>query len=83
MPRPRVWLRYPVRPSCQRTRPCDLLPRPWGRPLSLQALCVRGEGYSFEETAKLLTHLDTELEERNPGAIAVLKQYGLHPTDAA
>ena len=52
-------------------------------PLSRQALCVRGEGYSFEESVRYLTHLDTELEKRNEGATAVLKQFGLHPTDAA
>ena len=73
-----------------RTRP---RPKPPATPLAFyaaalrsflaQALRVRGKGYSFEDMATLLTNLDTELEKRNKGATAVLKQFGLHPTDAA
>ena len=47
------------------------------------ALTVAGKGYDFEKMAQYLTHLDTELERRNPGAAAVLRQYGLDPVDAA
>ena len=47
------------------------------------ALNVAGKGYNFEDMAQYLTHLDTELERRNPGAAAVLREYGLDPVDAA
>ena len=47
------------------------------------ALNVAGKGYDFQEMAQYLMHLDTELERRNPGAAAVLREYGLDPVDAA
>ena len=47
------------------------------------ALNVAGKGYNFQEMARYLTHLDTELERRNPGATDVLTQFGLDPVDAA
>ena len=47
------------------------------------ALNVAGKGYDFQEMAQYLTHLDTELERRNPGATAVLRQYGLDSRHAA
>ena len=51
-----------------------------GRPLVGVTIDAK---YDFQEAREFLQHLDTELEERNPGAIAVLKQFGLHPVDAA
>ena len=47
------------------------------------ALNVKGKDYDFEKTVQFLTHLDTELEQTNPGAIKLLKKYGLDPVDAA
>ena len=51
--------------------------------IPIVALVVRGKGYSFEDMASYLTHIDTELERRNPGATEVLQKYDVDPVDAA
>ena len=46
-------------------------------------MTLRGKGYDHAEAQWQLLFLDTELERQNPGAIAVLRENGLDPTDAA
>ena len=43
---------------------------------------LRGKGYDHSEAQNQLTFLDTALEQKNPGASAVLRQNGLDPRDA-
>jgi hypothetical protein len=70
----------------------EILTRPWcllemvaavdaGVPMI--AISVSGKGYNFADAAKLLTHLDTELDAINPGACDLLRQNGVEPLDAA
>lgn len=47
-------------------------------------VCIRGANmYDFGDAYNFLTHLDTQLEERNPGASALLKEHGVDMVDAA
>ena len=43
---------------------------------------LRGKGYNHVEAQRQLTVLDVELDRRNPGALQVLRENGLDPTDA-
>ena len=44
---------------------------------------LRGKGYDHAQAQRQLTHLDTELDRLNPGSLAVLREHGLDPLDAA
>jgi hypothetical protein len=70
----------------------EILTRPWcllemvaavdaGVPMI--AISVSGKGYNFATATNLLKHLDTKLDEINPGACDLLKENGVDPLDAA
>ena len=51
--------------------------------IPIVAVSLRGKKYDFSEAQHVLTYLDTELEQRNPGASQVLIQNDVQPLDAA
>ena len=70
----------------------SVLLRPWcileviaafNASVPIVALVLRGKGYDFADSQKLLTFLDTELDRRNPGACDLLRAHDVDPTDAA
>merc|ERR1719169_172709 len=70
----------------------DVMLRPWcileihaavSAGIPLVGVTLRGKGYDHALAQRQLTLLDMELDARNPGACAVLRENGLEPLDAA
>lgn len=70
----------------------EVLLRPWcvfelctaiDANVPIVAVTVEGKGYDFADAGQLLLHLDTALEERNPGASEVLSSAGIDLVEAA
>merc|ERR1719456_1565991 len=60
----------------------EVMTRPWcileihaavSAGIPIVAVTLRGKSYDHTETQRLLTFLDSELEQQNPGATAVLR----------
>ena len=47
------------------------------------ALNCAGKGYDFESASNFMVHLDTQLDDANPGACALLRQEGVDPERVA
>merc|ERR1719161_406826 len=70
----------------------EVLLRPWcileihaavSAGIPIVGVTLRGKGYDHQVAQRQLIFLDTELDRSNPGALAVLKENGLDPVDAA
>ena len=70
----------------------EVIARPWmilevhtavTHNIPIVALFIRGKGYDFDKSPQVLSHLDTQLDQLNPGASKVLRQFGVEPIDAA
>ena len=69
-----------------------VLTRPWvllelytaiANDVPIVALNIAGRGYDYAAESHFMMHLDTMLEERNPGTTAMLAEHGVDPTDMA
>jgi hypothetical protein len=70
----------------------DVFERPWcllemlaaiDEDIPMVAVSVAGSGYDFATVFNFLNHLDTMLDEVNPGACDLLRHHGVQPIDAA
>ena len=70
----------------------DVMRRPWcileihtavSARVPIVAVTLRGKSYDHAVVQQQLNFLDTELERANPGSLAVLRENGLDPVDAA
>ena len=69
----------------------EVLQRPWcileihaavSAGIPVVGVTLRNKSYDHAEAQRQLTVLDVELDRRNPGALQVLRENGLDPTDA-